>query len=378
MQRRIRSSSRGRRGVLIGLGVVALMVGLGAGAFTAVYTALDTQNQAQLTSQPLPVVEKIVPEAPPEFQARLERIVEAYGEEVGVAVTEVETGWTAGVDLERPYPQQSVSKLWVAIAVMKAADEGRLDPEAPVTLTEADRSVFFQPVSYKIGPDGYTTPLSDLLRRALVESDNAANDRLMRELGGPQGVADTLNDMGLTEVKVGAYERDLQAGAAGLVWQADYGIGWNFQAARQALPMETRKAALEAYLANPPDGTAPAAITAALAALHRGDLLSPASTRRLVGLMEQARTGPRRLKGGLPPGWTIAHKTGTGQDFGGASVGINDVGLLTAPDGRTYAVAVMLRHTRQPVPARLAFMQSVTRAVAEQWAADRAGTQAAD
>jgi beta-lactamase class A len=93
--------------------------------------------------------------------------------------------------------------------------------------------------------------------------------------------------------------------------------------------------------------------------------------------MAAARTGPRRLKGGLPPGWTIAHKTGTGQDFQGTSVGINDVGLLTAPDGHTYAVAVMMRQTRHAVPERLAFMQAVTRAVAEQWAAD-ASSRAAD
>ena len=106
---------------------------------------------------------------------------------------------------------------------------------------------------------------------------------------------------------------------------------------------------------------------AGIEARQRGELLSEASTDRLLGLMAQARTGPLRLKGGLPPGWTIGHKTGTGQDFQGASVGINDVGLLTAPDGRTYAVAVMMRRTRHSVPARLAFMQAVSRAVVEQW-----------
>ena len=92
--------------------------------------------------------------------------------------------------------------------------------------------------------------------------------------------------------------------------------------------------------------------------------------------MHAARTGPRRLKGGLPQGWRLAHKTGTGQDFEGASVGINDVGLLTAPDGRVYAVAVMLPQTRHPVPERLAFMQSITRAVAESWTAERVMTWA--
>ena len=320
-----------------------------------------------LTQARLHLLTKMPPNAPQALQARLDDLAAAYGEEVGVAVTDVSEGWTAGVDKDRPYPQQSVSKLWVAITVMKAVDEGRIDPEAFVTLTDADRSVFFQPVAYNIGKEGYTTPLSALLRRALVASDNAANDKLMREMGGPEGVAAALQRMGLTGVKVGAYERDLQAATAGLVWQADYGVGWNFQAARQALPTATREAAMDAYLAAPLDGASPAGITAALAALSRGELLSTESTGRLLDLMHAARTGPRRLKGGLPEGWSIAHKTGTGQDFEGAAVGINDVGLLTAPDGHTYAVAVMMRQTRKAVPERLAFMQAVTRAVADQW-----------
>lgn len=356
----------GTRGLVLGGLVMAAAL---AGGLVSSDRAVKLAS-GPLTETRLEILRTKAPKAPATLQARLDDLTQAYGEEVGVAVTEVERGWTAGVDLHRPYPQQSVSKLWVAIAVMKAADEGRLDPEAPLTLTEGDRSVFFQPVAYKIGPAGYQTTTSDLLRRALVESDNAANDRLMREMGGPDGIAATLTDMGLTGVRVGAYERDLQALTAGLVWQPDYGIGWNFQAARARLPRVEREAALQAYLADPLDGVAPAEITAALAGLARGELLSEVSTARLLGLMREARTGPRRLKGGLPEGWIIAHKTGTGQDYGGASVGINDVGLLTAPDGRTYAVAVMMRRTWKSVPERLAFMQSVSRAVAEEWSRD--------
>jgi beta-lactamase class A len=83
--------------------------------------------------------------------------------------------------------------------------------------------------------------------------------------------------------------------------------------------------------------------------------------------MGEARTGYRRLRAGLPQGWSIAHKTGTGPDWRGASVGINDVGLITAPDGRTFAVAVMMRETRKPVGERMALMQKVSRSVVEYW-----------
>ncbi len=347
-----------------------VVVAAGAGGFVASQNAVPGPT-VRLTGGPLPVAIPIAPPAPKTLQDELDELVRAYGEEVGVAVTDVADGWTAGVDAEGFYPQQSVSKLWVAIAVLKAADEGRLSVDQSVILRDDDRSVFFQPVAYNIGPNGFTTQISGLLRRAIVESDNAANDKLIREAGGPDAVGATLERLELEGVTVGAYERDLQAQVAGLAWRPEYGVGWNFQAAREQLPPAAREAALQAYLEDPLDGAQPAAITRALARLHNGELLSPASTERLLTLMQEVRTGPRRLKGGLPPGWTIGHKTGTGQDYRGASVGINDVGLLTAPDGRTYAVAVMMRRTHKPVPQRLALMQAVTRAVAAEWARSR-------
>lgn len=371
-QRSVSGKGGRRKAIAIGVGVVTLMVGLGVGGFATVYSLLEAREaRAQLTSQPLPVVEQVIPEPPAELQARLERLVDAYGEEVGVAVTDVQTGWTAGVDAERPYPQQSVSKLWVAISVLKAVDAGLITVDDWVTMTDDDRSVFFQPLVAHIGRKGYPIQIKGLLRRAIIESDNSANDKLMRTVGGPDGVGQALAEMGLTDVKVGAYERDLQAQTAGLPWRPEYGHDWNFQHARERLPIGVRKAAMDAYLADPLDGTSPAAITRTLAQLQNGKLLSATSTDLLIGLMEEARTGPRRLKGGLPRDWKIAHKTGTGQDFQGFSAGINDVGLLTAPDGRVYAVAVMMRKARKGVTARLAFMQSISRAVVAEWERSR-------
>lgn len=173
---------------------------------------------------------------------------------------------------------------------------------------------------------------------------------------------------GLAGLAVGGTERDVQTRTAGLEWKPEYGMTWIWKTARAQLPDAVRDQALAAYLANPPDGATPDGITSALAALKRGELLSAASTDFMLGLMGEARTGTNRLRGGLTPGWTLAHKTGTGPDWRGASVGINDVGLLTAPDGKTYAVAVMIRQTKAPASARHRIMQSVTRAVAAQWA----------
>lgn len=307
------------------------------------------------------------PPAPAALQSRLNDLARAYGEPVGIAVSDVETGWVASVQGDRAFPQQSVSKLWVAMTVLDAVDKGRMGLDDPLVIGEADRSVFFQPVTYNIDEDGYQTTVRELMRKALIQSDNAANDKLISTLGGVGHVTAMLAAKNLPGIRLGANERELQAHVAGLTWRPELGEAGAFEAARAELPTETREAALSAYLANPMDGATPVGIVEALAATQRGELLSPASTEFLISTMAKARTGPRRLKGGLPEDWSIAHKTGTGQDWRGASVGINDVGLITAPDGRTYAVAVMLQRTHRPTPQRLELMQSVSRAVVETW-----------
>jgi beta-lactamase class A len=129
------------------------------------------------------------------------------------------------------------------------------------------------------------------------------------------------------------------------------------------LPLAARRAAFNRYLADPYDGATPAAIVGALAKLKRGELLSPASTARLLAIMANTRTGANRLKGGLKPGWTLSHKTGTGQVLDGIQAGYNDIGILTAPDGRSYAVAVMMKRTGAPLGERMAVMNNVVRAV---------------
>jgi beta-lactamase class A len=347
--------------------VAVLLLGAAGGLGAWVTYGKSAPPKVELTSlHAAPRARPPAPPAPAELQEKLSALAAAYKEPVGLAVTDVAQGWTAQVDGAGRYPQQSVVKVWVALAVMAAVDRGALRLDQPVLLRPEDRSVFYQPLGSHIGVHGYTTTVEDLLRRALTESDNTANDKLMELAGGAGAVSAVLAAKGVEGIGVGGPERVLQAKTAGLVWTPEL-AGWRFKEARSKLPDAVRDHALDAYLAAPPDGAEPAALAQALAALKRGELLSKSSTDTLLGLMGEARTGYRRLRAGLPGGWSIAHKTGTGPDWRGASVGINDAGLLIAPDGRAYAVAVMIRETRKPIPARMALMQKVSRTVVEYW-----------
>jgi beta-lactamase class A len=309
------------------------------------------------------------PPAPASLQTAIDRIAEDFGEPIGIAVSDVDAGWVASVGGDQLYPQQSVSKTWVAMTVMEAIDRGALQLTTPVTMADDDRSVFNEPLARTIENGGtLVVTVADLLHHALIASDNSANDTLIRVVG-LANVRDMLTRKGLAGITLGADERHLQSMISGLVWQPAYGEGRNFEQARAKLPVEVRTQAMEAYLAHPYDGASPKGIVRALASFKRGEILSQDSTDYMLGILDRVRTGPERLKGGLAPGWRIAHKTGTGQDFKGMSVGINDVGLLTAPDGHTYSVAVMIPQTRQQNGDRLKMMQSVTEAVEHHWQA---------
>jgi beta-lactamase class A len=282
---------------------------------------------------------------------------------VGIAVRDVETGWTTSWNGQRYFPQQSVSKFWVALTALQAADAGRLDLSRQVTLTRDDLTLFHQPVAADIGPNGYTATLDQFMFRALTTSDNTCNDLVLRHAGGPEAVRAMLARNGLDGIRFGPGERIMQSEIAGLRWQPAFSRGNAFYQARAAVPVDRRRLAFNRYVEDPVDGATPEGIVAGLARLQRGELLSQRSTARLLSILAQVRTGPQRLKGGLAPGWQIAHKTGTGQVFNGEQAGYNDIGILTAPDGRHYAVAVMIGRTATPLGARMALMQNVTRAV---------------
>jgi beta-lactamase class A len=311
--------------------------------------------------------ERPAAESPAEraFLARLRELGRGFPGEVGIAVRDVDgrAGLMGSWNGSRFFPQQSVSKFWVALTAFQRVDAGALDLDRQITITRADLTLFNQPIAAQIGPNGYTTTIGSLMFRALTQSDNTCNDIVLRQAGGPTAVRAMLERNRLDGVRFGPGERLLQSGIAGMRWNNAFSVGRGFEAARRQVPASRRREAFERYIDDPVDGATPEGITNGLARLQRGELLSRASTARMLSIMAQTRTGPQRLRGGLASGWTIAHKTGSGQILNGIQAGYNDIGIVTSPEGRHYAIAVMIGRTSVPNLTRMQLMQNVTRAV---------------
>jgi len=347
-----------------GLGLVIV-----AAAQVSASAATQPVPQAPIPQRPAyqPPAARPIPQAPAYIRARVDALGSEFNGRVGIAVQSIDDGWSTGWRAGELYPQQSVSKLWVAITALDAVDRRRVRLDDRVTLTRADLTLFHQPVAALVRKNGsHTTTVSELMFKAITTSDNTCNDKLMRVVGGSDAVRSMIAAKQLGAIRFYDGERALQSRIAGLIWSPSYSVGSAFAQARNALPSSVRKAAFDRYVQDPYDGAAPSAIVAALARLKRGELLSPESTRRLLWIMGNTKTGANRLKGGLKPGWSLSHKTGTGQVYGPYQAGYNDIGVLTAPDGRSYAVAVMIKKTATPLPTRMALMNNVVRAVIAQ------------
>jgi beta-lactamase class A len=353
--------------------IAGLCASLLIAAYVAAYFSLGASKPEPATaaSSPQQIAPKPAPQpappsgalAPATLASQITALGKAFDGDVGISVRSVKTGWTASHNGAKAMPQQSVSKLWVAAAVLDKVDAGEINLSDPVTVTPADLTIFHQPIRDRMLAGAYRTTIAELLRYAMTQSDNTANDILFRMVGDRAGVEEFLNRRGLTGIMMSAGEKELQMQIAGMQWNPRFSYGRIFWQVREGVPFDTRVRAITAYAENPADGAAPDSVAQGLAKLQQGDLLSRASTAYLLDLMNQSKTGPDRLKGGLSPGWTIAHKTGTGQVLKQLATAYNDVGILSSPAGKQYAVAVMIASTNRSVPERQALMHAVMQAV---------------
>ncbi|WP_431868697.1 class A beta-lactamase [Allosphingosinicella sp.] len=280
---------------------------------------------------------------------------------LGVAILDLGTGEMKGVNAEKPMPMQSVFKLPLAIAVMDAADKGKLSLDDTVSLAREQLSVAHSPIAEAF-PERTDYTIEALIRAAVAQSDNTAADLLLKRIGGPQALTRFFQRRGIESFRVDRYEYELQPQSVGLSEFIGQWIGLDaMMEAKEQVPVEAQRAALRLYLADPRDRVSPADMVQILSMLAKGQLLSPASTEKLMGILESTTTGTDRLKAGAPHGATVYHKTGTGATVEGVASAINDVGIIELADGRRLAVAAFLAGSDLPPEQRAALIAEVAR-----------------
>ncbi|WDZ84992.1 class A beta-lactamase [Micromonospora cathayae] len=233
------------------------------------------------------------PTTDPGFAALEDR----FGARLGVHAVDTGSGATVGHRADERFAYASTFKALLAGALLDATTTAELD--RVVRYTRADL-VAHSPVTGRHVADGMS--LRDLADAAVRYSDNTAANLLLKQLGGPAGFAGHLRAIGDTTTKPARTETDLN----------------------EATPSDER------------DTSTPRALATDLRAYVLGDALDAGDRAVLTGWLRGNTTGDKLIRAGVPAGWTVGDKTGSG-GYGTR----NDIAVLWPPDGAPIVLAVM-------------------------------------
>ena len=267
------------------------------------------------------------------LNARIEQIIRRSPGDGGVALTHVESGTRLSIHGDQRFPMASVYKLPIAVEALAQVAEGKLELARAVTLGPNDIRACCT-LSRQHPRGGVTLTLGELIDLMMIESDNSAVDAVLKLVGGPAVVERRLRLLGFKDININRYDAQISLEMTG-VREAVAESDWTLELQRRliaAVTPEDLRAARARYTSDPRDTTTPDDMAALLVRLQRGDLLPWPYGEQLIDRMSHAKTGPRRLKGRLPPDTIVAHKTGT------TDVVINDVGIITLPAGGGHLV----------------------------------------
>ena len=284
---------------------------------------------------------------------------------VGVTAVQVESGQRVSLNSSLRFPMASVCKFPIAIEVLDCVDRDQLKLEQQVKVRISDLRPGQSPLAKRM-PQGGSLTVRELLRYMLVESDNTACDVLLRLAGGAAAVTGRLRGLGIADIDVSRGEGQLALDFSGVTSPPPEEL-WTPKLVNRlmrAVPPAKRRAAAASWMTDPRDTATPDAMAALLIRVERRDLLKPASAALLIDLMTQTTTGSARLKGLLPPGTVVAHRTGTY----GESTATNDVGIVTLSGAAGHvAIAVFVKASGRNLDERERVMARISRAVYDFW-----------
>jgi beta-lactamase class A len=228
----------------------------------------------------------------------LRRLERRYDARLGVYAVDTASGRRVVHRADARFPFASTFKALAAGAVLRRHSA---DGMARVVRYSAADLLPNSPVTERHVATGMT--LDALSAAAVRYSDNTAANLLLEQLGGPRGLDAILAGLGDRVTRMERVEPQLSE--------------WD--------PRSTR------------DTTTPRAIARDLRAFVLGDALGPRERRRLTTWLRTNTTGDRLIRAGVPAGWVVGDKTGTGATYGAR----NDIAVLWPPRRAPIVMAIM-------------------------------------
>lgn len=243
----------------------------------------------------------------------------ANGGRLGFVARDVRTGRTLAWRPTERFVYCSTFKMYLAAAILIRVQNGdeQLDRQIPITREDM---VNHAPVTEPA--IGRTLSVETLMKAVVEVSDNPAANLLLRALGGLEVMQAFYRTIGGdTTTRADRFEPEMNR----LDGDKD-----------TILPLQSVNNLHHLFL-------------------DEGTPLSEASKSLLLRWMFDSPTGMARIKAGVPAGWRVAHKTGTG-GYGPT----NDIGILYPPAGAPVVLAAYY-HAAKDDPSNEGVIAEATR-----------------
>lgn len=258
-------------------------------------------------------------------ESRLAALEEKSGGRLGVALLDGQGRMISSYRADERFAMCSTFKLPLAMLILREAERGGLSLRTPLPISRADLT-HHSPYAETVVDSGEIR-VGFAAEAAVSQSDNAAANILLKQLGGPEGFTKRMRALGDDVTRLDRNEPDL-----------------NLNAAND--PRDTSSPRMMALWVH--------------RAMNEPDLLADGHRRQLRQWMLNAETGLSRIRAGLPAGWTSGDKTGT---CGKPNPQHNDIAFITTPDGRFFALSVLLDKSKLDDKASNAIIADAARAM---------------
>jgi beta-lactamase class A len=245
------------------------------------------------------------------------------GGRLGVAVLDTGSGTTYAWRGDELFPILSTFKFLLVGAVLHRVDAGEEQLDRPIPVRVEDLVTYAPIVEPLVGQ---TITVAQLCEATVTLSDNAAANILLATMDGPEGLTAFIRTLGDQITRLDRWETDLNEASPG----------------------------------DPRDTTTPQAMVGLMQQLLLGEVLSSTSRRQLTEWLVANQTGDARIRAGVPEGWTVGDKTGTGENGT-----FNDIAILFPPDHAPILLAIYLTQSTRNVDETNAAIAAVARTVAE-------------
>jgi beta-lactamase class A len=306
-------------------------------------------NVCALQSRPLSIEQQLV------------RPAKASGGEMGFTAIHIETGRRITLNSSKRFPMASTYKLPIAVQLLKLVDEGKEQLDHIIRVGPRDMRPGGIPLSDKFQFGESSVSVRVLLELMLTVSDNTASDLILRLAGGPQVVTARMRSLGIEDLSIdrSTIQHVFDMFGLSLPPEDEWVPGSNISVLT-SVPSDKQRAASVQYARDSRDTSTPDAMASLLVHIYRKNLLKPETVKLLLGLMHRCQTGDKRLKGLLPAGTGVAHKSGTAMGI------INDVGVITLPNDAGHIAAVaFIKGAKSSVPECERSIAEVARSVYE-------------